>query len=191
MFETRDLGAIPTGNAGLNYSSNFYRINDWYKAWLPDDAHLKELHDTKTVYNVRIRYANNTNATFAFHGPRGADENPGPVKWVRPYFDCGRSNTWKFAAIVPIVDIYPRHTQFRHIEYPVYTAASVMEIDFNRIDINQVSKELVSKQTQQMCKCGLLILKAPPLRPLFLTDFFYIIVVNSFDQWKSKVQPNC
>ena len=69
----------------------------------------------------------------------GADETPGPVKWIRPYFDCGRSNTWKFAAVVPIVDIYPRHTQFRHIEYPSYVAASVMEIDFERVDINQVA----------------------------------------------------
>ena len=68
----------------------------------------------------------------------GADETPGPVKWIRPYFDCGRSNTWKYAAVVPIVDIYPRHTQFRHIEYPSYVAAAVMEIDFERIDINQV-----------------------------------------------------
>ena len=85
------------------------------------------------------RYANNTNVTFSFHGPRGADETPGPVKWIRPYFDCGRSNTWKFAAVVPIVDIFPRHTQFRHIEYPVYTSAAVMELDFDRIDINQVS----------------------------------------------------
>ena len=59
------------GNDGQNYSSNFYRINDWYKAWLPDDAHIKQLHDTKTVYDVRIRYANNTNATYSFHGPRG------------------------------------------------------------------------------------------------------------------------
>ncbi len=122
----------------MNYTSNFYRINDWYKKWLPDDAHEKGLHDTKTVYDVRIRYANNTNATFSFHGPRGADENPGPVKWFRPYFDCGRSNEWKFGAVVPTVDIYPRHTRFRHIEYPTYTAAVVTELNFERIDINQV-----------------------------------------------------
>jgi len=48
----------------------------------------------------------------------GADEFPGPVKWTRPYFDCGRSNKWLVAAVVPIADIYPRHTGFRHIEYP-------------------------------------------------------------------------
>jgi len=137
MFVSRDLGAIPEGNLGLNYTSDYYRINEWYKLWLPDDSHKRHYHDTKTVYDVRIRYANNTNATFSFHGPRGADEYPGPVKWTRPYFDCGRSNTWKVAAVVPIADIYPRATQFRHIEYPSYVAASVMEMDFERIDINQ------------------------------------------------------
>lgn len=142
MFVTKDLGAIKTDDQGSNYTSNFYRINDWYTAWLPDDSYVKQLHDTKTVYDVRIRYQNNTNATFSFHGPRGADENPGPVKWTRPYFDCGRSNEWKVAAVVPIVDIYPRHTQFRHIEYPTYTAAAVMEINFERIDINQCPRGL-------------------------------------------------
>ena len=96
-------------------------------------------HYVKASLSGCFRYANNTNVTFSFHGPRGADETPGPVKWIRPYFDCGRSNTWKFAAVVPIVDIFPRHTQFRHIEYPVYTSAAVMELDFDRIDINQVS----------------------------------------------------
>ena len=67
----QDLGAIPEGNMGLNYTSDFYRINEWYKIWLPDDAVKKGLQDTKTVYDVRIRYANNTNATFSFHGPPG------------------------------------------------------------------------------------------------------------------------
>lgn len=106
-------------------------------------------HDTKTTYQVEIRYANNTNETFTFHGPPGkesifvlflqymyiftfdkyylhashlpgADEFPGPVKWTRPYFDCGRANKWLVGAVVPISDIYPRHTSFRHIEYPTY-----------------------------------------------------------------------
>lgn len=106
MFITRDLGGIPDGNLGENYTSDYYRINEWYKLWLPDTAHKKGLQDTKTVYDVRIRYvrqiildsgimiivryANNTNATFSFHGPPGSDEYPGPVKWSRPYFDCER-----------------------------------------------------------------------------------------------------
>uniref|UniRef100_A0A6B2EIQ8 Putative g-protein coupled receptor n=1 Tax=Phlebotomus kandelakii TaxID=1109342 RepID=A0A6B2EIQ8_9DIPT len=134
-FDVRDLGAIPSNSFSLDYTTEFYKINEWYKLWLPDE--VEQRHDTKTTYQVEIRYANNTNETFTFHGPPGADEVPGPVKWTRPYFDCGRSNKWLVAAVVPIADIYPRHTQFRHIEYPKYTAISVLEMDLERIDINQ------------------------------------------------------
>lgn len=137
-FIVEDLGAFPQGSPSLDYTADDYRINHWYKAWLPDNPDKR--HDTKTTYQIQIRYANNTNETFSFHGPRGAEENPGPVKWTKPYFDCHRSNRWLVAAVVPIVDIYPRHTGFRHIEYPTYTAATVMEMDFERIDINQCPK---------------------------------------------------
>lgn len=133
-FIVNDLGAVPA-NTSEDYTSDYYRINEWYKKWLPDNVVGR--HDTKTTYQVKIRYANNTNETFTFHGPPGADEIPGPVKWTRPYFDCGRSNRWLVAAVVPIADIYPRHTGFRHIEYPTYTAVSVVEMDYERIDINQ------------------------------------------------------
>ncbi|KAH0946160.1 hypothetical protein HN011_002366 [Eciton burchellii] len=137
-FTVQDLGAFPTTRLSDDYSTDFYRINEWYKKWLPDN--VEKRHDTKTTYQVEIRYANNTNETFTFHGPPGADEYPGPVKWTRPYFDCGRSNRWIVAAVSPVADIYPRHTSFRHIEYPTYTAVSVMEMDFDRIDINQCPK---------------------------------------------------
>lgn len=51
---------------------------------------------------VKIRYANNTNETFVFHGPNAADERPGPVKLTEPYFDCDRSNKWSVPAITPV-----------------------------------------------------------------------------------------
>ncbi|KAG8237072.1 hypothetical protein J437_LFUL005179 [Ladona fulva] len=137
-FTIQDLGAISNGSLSNDYTSEYYRINEWYKLWLPDQVVGR--HDTKTTYKVEIRYANNTNETFTFHGPPGADEHPGPVKWTRPYFDCGRSNQWIVAAVVPIADIYPRHTGFRHIEFPTYTAVSVLELNFDRIDINQCPK---------------------------------------------------
>ncbi|KAK0182119.1 hypothetical protein PV327_000286 [Microctonus hyperodae] len=139
-FRVKDLGAFPADSLSSDYTSENYRINEWYKAWLPDNPGKR--HDTKTTYQIEIRYANNTNETFSFHGPPGADESPGPVKWVRPYFDCHRSNRWMVAAVVPVADIYPRHTGFRHIEYPRYTAVTVMEMDFERIDINQCPKGL-------------------------------------------------
>lgn len=137
-FNVQDLGAFASGSLSEDYTTDYYRINEWYKKWLPDNVDKR--HDTKTTYQVEIRYANNTNETFTFHGPRGADEYPGPVRWTRPYYDCGRSNRWLVAAVVPIADIYPRHTGFRHIEYPTYTAISVIEMDFERIDINQCPK---------------------------------------------------
>uniref|UniRef100_A0A6M2DYF4 Putative g-protein coupled receptor n=1 Tax=Xenopsylla cheopis TaxID=163159 RepID=A0A6M2DYF4_XENCH len=137
-FTVRDLGAISADQLSTDYTTDYYRINEWYKKWLPDNVERR--HDTKTTYQIEIRYANNTNETFTFHGPPRADEDPGPVKWTRPYFDCGRSNKWLVAAVVPIADIYPRHTQFRHIEYPKYTAAVVLELDMDRIDINQCPK---------------------------------------------------
>ena len=34
-------------------------------------------------------------------------------------------------------DLYHRHTAFRHIEFPTFTAVAVMETDFERLDINQ------------------------------------------------------
>ncbi|KYN03563.1 PREDICTED: uncharacterized protein LOC108773343 [Cyphomyrmex costatus] len=137
-FIVQDLGAFPSTRLSDDYTTDFYRINEWYKKWLPDNVGKR--HDTKTTYHIEIRYANNTNETVNFHGPPAADEYPGPVQWTRPYFDCGRSNRWLVAAVSPIADIYPRHTGFRHIEYPTYTAVSVMELDFDRIDINQCPK---------------------------------------------------
>ncbi|KAH9382232.1 hypothetical protein HPB48_016950 [Haemaphysalis longicornis] len=68
------------------------------------------------------------------HAP---SDNPGPVKWSKPYFDCERSDKWVYGATSPIPDIYPRHTQWRHIEIPKYVAVAVMELDFDRLDINQ------------------------------------------------------
>ncbi|RWS10366.1 uncharacterized protein B4U79_07551 [Dinothrombium tinctorium] len=133
-FEARDLGAIPLHSKSSNYTTEQYRINEWYSAWLPD---LTKRHDSKTTYTVHITYANSTNETFVWHGPPHPADKPGPVKWSKPYFDCGRSNKWVFGASVPVPDIYPRHTGWRHIEIPIYVAVVVMELDFERLDINQ------------------------------------------------------
>lgn len=55
----------------INYTCNQLVDNySRYTAWLPDTNPQKR-HDTKTTYQVEIRYANNTNETFSFHGPPG------------------------------------------------------------------------------------------------------------------------
>lgn len=129
-----DLGAIPVDTPSRNYSSDQYRINEWYHHWLPD---LTRRQDSKTTYTIQITHYNGTNETFVWHGPPAPSDNPGPVKWSKPYFDCERSNKWVYGATSPIPDIYPRHTQWRHIEIPKYVAVAVMELDFDRLDINQ------------------------------------------------------
>lgn len=129
-----DLGAIRPEMRDSNYTTDVYKINEWYSAWLPD---LTKRHDSKPTYSVQISHSNGTNETFVFHGPPGASDEPGPVKWQRPYYDCGRSNKWLVSASVPIADLFPRHTGWRHIELPIYVATAVIEMDFNRLDINQ------------------------------------------------------
>jgi len=68
-FVVKDLGVIPAHRQSLNYTTDYYRINEWFNLWLPDN--VGDRHDTKTTYQVEIRYANNTNETFTFHGPPG------------------------------------------------------------------------------------------------------------------------
>jgi hypothetical protein len=72
-----------------------------------------------------------------FYGPYGAEDNPGPTKWTAPYFDCGRSNKWIISSVSPIVDVYPRHTEYRNVQSYRFLGVSVASIDFIIQDINQ------------------------------------------------------
>lgn len=103
-IEAIDLGAIPADSPSLNYSSDQYRINEWYSAWLPD---LTKRQDSKTTYTVQITDFFGNNDTFVWHGPPAANDNPGPVKWVRPYFDCGRSDKWVYGATCEYYTAFP------------------------------------------------------------------------------------
>jgi hypothetical protein len=64
----------------------------------------------------------------------------GPTLWTRTYFDCGRSNKWIVSAVSPIVDIYPRHTEYRHLQAMRNLAVAVTDIDFIMMDINQCAE---------------------------------------------------
>ena len=64
----------------------------------------------------------------------------GPTVWTRPYFDCGRSNKWVISSVSPIVDIYPRHTEYRHLQAMRNLAVAVTEVDFIMMDINQCAE---------------------------------------------------
>lgn len=122
-IEASDLGAINPNSQGDNYTHEHYKINKWYYNWLPD---FTQRQDSKTAYTVKIISNSGSEETFIFHGPPHPADNPGPVKWTQPYFDCDRSNKWILGATSPVVDLYPRHTGWRHIEFPRYEILSVI-----------------------------------------------------------------
>ncbi len=49
-FMVRDLGAIPAGSQSYNYTTDFYKINDWYKSWV---GHAWK-YIIKIIYSVHV-----------------------------------------------------------------------------------------------------------------------------------------
>jgi hypothetical protein len=133
-----DLGA---GRNSM-YTSKYFKGNDWYFSWLPDPSPT-DLYNGKVVHYFQLTTAKSVgqfdeNAKPSqFYGPPGAEDNPGPTKWTTPYFDCGRSNKWIISSVSPIVDVYPRHTEYRNVQSYRYLASAVASIDFIMMDINQ------------------------------------------------------
>lgn len=133
-----DLGA---GRANM-YTSKYYKGNDWYFTWLPDPSD-SDLYNGKVVHYFTLTTAkrvgefNINSLPKQFYGPPGPMDDPGPEKWTKVYFDCGRSNKWIISAVSPIVDVYPRHTEYRNIQSFRYLAVATASVDFLMMDINQ------------------------------------------------------
>ena len=133
-----DLGA---GRSNM-YTSKYYKGNDWYFAWLPDPS-ATDLYNGKVVHYYQLTTAkgvgefNMNSQPMQFYGPPGAEDKPGQMKWTKPYYDCGRSNKWIISAVSPIVDVYPRHTEYRNIQSYRYLAIATASVDFLMMDINQ------------------------------------------------------
>lgn len=133
-----DLGA---GRNNL-YTSKYYKGNDWYFTWLPDSSGT-DLYNGKIVHYFKLTEAlgvgqlDENSVYMQFYGPPGAEDRPSQMKWTRPYFDCGKSNKWIISAVSPIVDVYPRHTEYRNIQSYMYLAVASASVDFIMMDINQ------------------------------------------------------
>jgi hypothetical protein len=126
-----DIGA---GNNN-NYTLDGYKMNTWYKFWLPDDSGQSDASN-KYTYGVGIKYSNVTGKfindefnIFNFYGPNAPrqnlkDDSKLPVRFTVPYFDCGKSNNWKVSAVAPIIDFFPRYSNYTHMRrqrYSFYT----------------------------------------------------------------------
>ncbi|CAF2254176.1 unnamed protein product, partial [Rotaria magnacalcarata] len=130
--------------AGRNhqYTSRYNRRNEWYSKWLPDQTRNdqgrgKPVHTVQLLLADRMYKLRDVPQNFEFYGPPHPEDPQGPTLWTRPYFDCGRSDKWIISSVSPIVDIYPRHTEYRHLQSMRNLAVAVTHIDFLMTDINQ------------------------------------------------------
>ncbi|XP_063442407.1 uncharacterized protein LOC134722716 [Mytilus trossulus] len=143
VVQVKDIGA---GN-NKNYTNERHKMNPWYQFWLPDlDKH--EDKSNKFTYSVGIRYSNVTGKfnkeefdVFNFFGPNLPSQNEKdngkmPVRFTVPYFDCGKSNKWIVSAVSPIVDFFPRYSNYTHMRRQRFVGVAVMDIHFAKIDFN-------------------------------------------------------
>ncbi|CAG5116099.1 unnamed protein product, partial [Candidula unifasciata] len=143
---TIDIWDLASGNA-RNYTDKRYKGNPWVEYWLPD---IKADTDStrKFTYSIGIKYSNTTGKftrdtfeEFKFFGPQQpGSEDPVsmlPVRITQPYFDCGQSNRWIVTASSPIVEFMPRYSNFTHLRRARFTAVATMDIEFERLDMNQ------------------------------------------------------
>ncbi|XP_076111452.1 uncharacterized protein LOC143079760 [Mytilus galloprovincialis] len=143
VVQCQDIGA---GN-NKNYTHDGYKMNPWYDFWLPD-LDGQEDKSNKFTYSVGIRYSNVTGKfikedfdVFNFFGPNlpsqsEKDIGKMPVRFTVPYFDCGKSNTWKVSAVAPIVDFFPRYSNYTHMRRQRFVGVITMDTDFMKIDFN-------------------------------------------------------
>jgi len=129
--------------AQSNYTHKSYKINEFYTLWMPHEEGVNEPHS----YDVGIKYSNETGkfvkdefeseTIFGPPSPGQQEKKLLPVKFTRPYFDCGKSNKWIVSAVAPVVDRLPRYLDWFHLRRFQFVASSVMDMDFLAIDINQ------------------------------------------------------
>jgi len=100
----------------------------------------KPVHTVQLLLAERMYKLRDVPQNIEFYGPPHPEDPQGPTLWTRPYFDCGRSNKWVISAVSPIVDIYPRHTEYRHLQAMRNLAVAVTHIDFVMMDINQCAE---------------------------------------------------
>ncbi|XP_061196658.1 uncharacterized protein LOC133204933 [Saccostrea echinata] len=129
-----------------NYTRDEYRSNPWYHFWLPD---TKPTYDStrKYTWSVNLKFSNvtgfftqNTFEGFNFFGPNNPGTNDPidrlPVRFTRPYFDCGKSNKWVVSAVSPIADFMPRYSNWTHLRRPRFIGVTVMDTYFEHVDFN-------------------------------------------------------
>jgi len=124
--DVHDYGAGATNN----YTSQAYKTAPWYSHWLPDlDPAMDSVR--KFTYFISIKFSkatgefvrNEFDGIEFFGPPQPEQDDPAdsprmPVAWSMPYFDCGRSNRWILSASAPVVEYFPRYSNWTHLRRP-------------------------------------------------------------------------
>ncbi|KAH8873154.1 fras1 related extracellular matrix protein [Schistosoma japonicum] len=142
-IEITDLGAGPNNN----YTASWYKNNPYIRDremgidFIPDrrgTAPSKNQYTTKiqlaTINGDPIEELENTK----FYGPNapGVKETFLPVRFTRPYYDCGGTNRWIVSSVAALTDFMPRYSNITRLRGPRMIGVVVQSMDFYRIDFN-------------------------------------------------------
>uniref|UniRef100_A0A5K3FVG2 G-protein coupled receptor 158 n=1 Tax=Mesocestoides corti TaxID=53468 RepID=A0A5K3FVG2_MESCO len=142
-IELTDMGAGPFNN----YTAPWYKNNPYIHDTEMGIAFIPDHRGTaigKNQYATQTRLADiNGNPierieAFNFFGPNapGIKETFLPVRFTRPYYDCGHSNRWIVSAVSALSDYMPRYSPIDRLRGPRMVGVTVTSMDFLRIDFN-------------------------------------------------------
>ncbi|CAH8584444.1 unnamed protein product [Dicrocoelium dendriticum] len=138
-----DMGAGPNSN----YTATWYKNNPYIRDremginFIPDD---RGTSPSKNQYTTKIQLATITGEpieeleTLKFYGPNapGMKETFLPVRFTRPYYDCGATNRWIVSSVAALTDYMPRYSNVTRLRGPRMVGIIVQSMDFYRIDFN-------------------------------------------------------
>eukprot|EP00108_Taenia_solium_P005168 TsM_000329100 transcript=TsM_000329100 gene=TsM_000329100 len=142
-IESTDMGAGPYSNYTAPWYRNNFFIHDTEMGinFIPDN---RGTAIGKNQYATRTRLADlhgnlmDMLEAFNFFGPNapGIKETFLPVRFTRPYYDCGHSNRWIVSAVSALSDYMPRYSPIDRLRGPRMVGVTVTSMDFLRIDFN-------------------------------------------------------
>ncbi|CAL8108867.1 unnamed protein product [Calicophoron daubneyi] len=142
-IKIHDMGAGPN----CNYTAPWYKNNPYILdremgiSFIPD---RRGTAPSKNQYSTKIQLATITGEAiqelevFKFYGPNapGIKETFLPVRFTRPYYDCGASNRWIVSSVSALSDYMPRYSNITRLRGPRMVGIIVQSMDFYRIDFN-------------------------------------------------------
>nr|VZI02195.1 unnamed protein product [Spirometra erinaceieuropaei] len=143
------MGAGPNNN----YTALWYKNNPYIHDKEMGITYIPDHRGTalgKNQYSTRSQLADLHGRPLEqleivnFFGPNapGIKETFLPVRFTRPYYDCGHSNRWIVSAVSALSDYMPRYSPIDRLRGPRMVGVIVTSMDFLRIDFNPCKASL-------------------------------------------------